>query len=40
MKAITDILAAIEQGDERAAETLLPDVYEELRSLAARRLSR
>ena len=36
---VTHILNAIEQGDARAADELLPLVYEELRSLAARRLS-
>ena len=37
---VTSILAAIEQGDPRAAEQLLPLVYEELRKLAAQRLAR
>ena len=40
MSDVTRILSAIEQGDPRAAEELLPLVYEELRALAARRLSR
>ncbi|MHC4435373.1 MAG: ECF-type sigma factor, partial [Planctomycetota bacterium] len=31
MADVTRILNAIEQGDERAAERLLPLVYEELR---------
>jgi RNA polymerase sigma factor (TIGR02999 family) len=34
------ILSAIEQGDPRAAEQLLPLVYDELRRLAARKLTR
>src|SRR5262249_1329367 len=40
--AMTDvprILSAIEQGDTKAAEQLLPLVYDELRKLAARRLA-
>jgi RNA polymerase sigma factor (TIGR02999 family) len=36
---ITRILSAIGRGDARAADELLPLVYEELRILAARRLS-
>jgi RNA polymerase sigma factor (TIGR02999 family) len=40
MNDITRILAAIEQGDPRAAEQLLPLVYDELRRLATARLSR
>jgi RNA polymerase sigma factor (TIGR02999 family) len=39
MSDVTQILAAIEQGDPRAAEQLLPLVYEELRKLAAMRLA-
>jgi RNA polymerase sigma factor (sigma-70 family) len=39
MSAITRILSAIEQGDPRAAEGLLPLVYDELRKLAAQRLA-
>jgi hypothetical protein len=39
MTDVTRILSAIEQGDPRAAEQLLPLVYDELRTLAARRLS-
>ena len=39
MKDVTRILSAIEQGDPRAAEELLPLVYEELRRLAAQRLA-
>src|SRR2546423_10820752 len=34
MSELTHILSAIEQGDARAAEQLLPLVYEELRQLA------
>src|ERR1700685_4058457 len=37
---ITRILSAIEEGDPRAAEQLLPLVYAELRRLAAQRLVR
>src|SRR3954449_7811574 len=40
MNDVTRILSAIEQGDPRAAERLLPLVYDELRKLAARRLKR
>jgi RNA polymerase sigma factor (TIGR02999 family) len=40
MKDVTQILSAIEQGDPRAAEQLLPLVYDELRRLAARQLAR
>jgi RNA polymerase sigma factor (TIGR02999 family) len=39
MSDVTHILSAIEQGDPHAAEQLLPLVYEELRKLAAQRLS-
>src|SRR6478752_4454924 len=39
MADVTRILAAIESGDAAAAGQLLPLVYEELRRLAARRLS-
>ncbi len=39
MTDVTRILNAIERGDPRAAEDLLPLVYEELRLLAAQRLS-
>jgi hypothetical protein len=35
MADVTQILRAIEQGDPRAAEQLLPLVYDELRRLAA-----
>jgi RNA polymerase sigma factor (TIGR02999 family) len=38
MNDVTRILAAIEHGDTRAAEELLPLVYDELRKLAGRRL--
>jgi len=36
---VTRILNAIEQGDAKAADELLPVVYEELRLLAAQKLS-
>ena len=39
MSDVTRILAQIQQGDPRAAEKLLPLVYEELRRLAAARLA-
>jgi RNA polymerase sigma factor (TIGR02999 family) len=40
MKEAERILAAIENGDPHAAEELLPLVYDELRRLAARKLTR
>jgi RNA polymerase sigma factor (TIGR02999 family) len=39
MSDVTRILSAIQQGDPRAAEQLLPLVYDELRKLAAQRLA-
>ena len=39
MADVTQILNAIERGDPQAAEELLPLVYEELRCLAAQKLS-
>jgi RNA polymerase sigma factor (TIGR02999 family) len=39
MNDVTRILCAIEDGDPKAAESLLPLVYEELRRLAAQRLA-
>ena len=39
MTDVTRILNAIEQGDERATDELLPLLYEELRVLAAQKLS-
>jgi RNA polymerase sigma factor (TIGR02999 family) len=39
MRGVTQILSAIEQGDPRAADELLPLVYDELRKLAAQRLA-
>jgi len=39
MADVTQILAAIEQGDPRAAQKLLPLVYDELRRLAAARMA-
>ncbi len=40
MNDVTRILSAIEQGEPKAAEALLPLVYGELRKLAARRLAK
>ena len=40
MTEATHILSAIEQGDPQAAERLLPLIYDELRKLAAQRLTR
>jgi RNA polymerase sigma factor (TIGR02999 family) len=40
MNDITRILRAIEHGDARAAEQLLPLVYDELRRLAAAKMAR
>ena len=39
MSDVTQILSAIEQGDPRAAEQLLPLVYDELRRLAAEKMA-
>jgi RNA polymerase sigma factor (TIGR02999 family) len=39
MSDVTRILTAIEQGDPKAAEQLLPLVYNELRALATQRLA-
>jgi RNA polymerase sigma factor (TIGR02999 family) len=39
MSDVTRILSAIEQGDPRAAEQLLPLVYDELRRLAVERMA-
>jgi RNA polymerase sigma factor (TIGR02999 family) len=39
MNEVTQILSATEGGDPRAAEQLLPLVYEELRKLAAQKLA-
>jgi RNA polymerase sigma factor (TIGR02999 family) len=39
MSDVTSILSAIEQGDPQAAEQLLPFVYDELRKLAAVKLT-
>jgi len=39
MADVTQILNAIEQGDAQAAEQLLPLVYDELRRLAAQKLT-
>jgi RNA polymerase sigma factor (TIGR02999 family) len=40
MSEFTNILAAVEAGDARAAEQLLPLVYDELRRLAAAQMAR
>ena len=40
MNDVTRILSAIDQGDPNAAEKLLPLVYQELRKLAAAKLSK
>jgi RNA polymerase sigma factor (TIGR02999 family) len=40
MSEVTQILSQIETGDPSAAERLLPLVYDELRKLAAQKLSR
>ncbi|MHC4476078.1 MAG: sigma-70 family RNA polymerase sigma factor [Planctomycetota bacterium] len=40
MSDVTRILAAIEDGDVRAVDELFPLVYQELRQLAAQRMSR
>jgi len=40
MSDVTRILEAIEEGDSRAVDKLLPAVYQELRQLAAQKLSR
>ena len=40
MSDVTDILAAIERGDPKTADQLLPLVYDELRRLAAQRMAR
>ncbi|MEO8426023.1 MAG: sigma-70 family RNA polymerase sigma factor [Verrucomicrobiota bacterium] len=39
MSDVTRILGAIQQGDPKAAEELLPLVYEELRKLAAHKMA-
>ena len=39
MSDVTQILSAIEQGDQHAADQLLPLVYDELRKLAAARMA-
>jgi RNA polymerase sigma factor (TIGR02999 family) len=40
MSDVTRLLSAIEQGDPKAAEQLLPLVYKELRKLAAKKMAR
>src|ERR1051326_5370849 len=39
MNEVTRILNAIEQGDSKAAEELLPLVYDDLRQLAAQKMA-
>src|SRR5438034_662839 len=39
MNEVTRILSAIEDGDARAADQLLPLIYDELRKLAAQKLA-
>ena len=39
MNDVTQILERVEKGDGKAAEELLPLVYEELRKLAAQKLA-
>src|SRR3954462_10133735 len=39
MNDVTTVLSAIEQGDPQAAGRLLPQVYDELRKLAAQKLA-
>ena len=39
MSEVSQILSAIEQGDPRAADQLLPLVYDELRKLAAQKMA-
>jgi RNA polymerase sigma factor (TIGR02999 family) len=39
MNRVTEILCAIDNGDRRAAERLLPLVYDELRRLAAQKIA-
>jgi hypothetical protein len=39
MTEVTRILSAMDKGDAQAAEQLLPLVYDELRHLAAQKLS-
>jgi hypothetical protein len=40
MSEVTRILAAVEAGDAKAAEELLPLVYDELRRMAAAQMAR
>ena len=40
MSDVTQVLQRIEQGDGKAAEELLPLVYEELRKLATQKMAR
>ena len=40
MSDITQLLSAMDSGDPRAAEELLPLIYDELRKLAAHKMAR
>lgn len=40
MDSVTQILTAIQQGDHKAADQLLPLIYDELRKLAAHKLAK
>jgi hypothetical protein len=40
MSDVTQVLQRVEQGDGKAAEELLPLVYEELRKLATQKMAR
>lgn len=40
MSDVTQILVAIEEGDPKAAEHLLPLIYDELRRIAAKKMNR
>ena len=39
MSNVTQILSAIEQGDARATDQLLPMIYQELRRLASQKMA-
>src|SRR4051812_16282608 len=39
MSEVTRVLSALEQGDPRAADELLPLVYDELKKLAAQKMA-
>src|SRR4051794_10129438 len=40
MDRVSQILSAIHQGDQQAAQELLPLIYDELRALAAHKMAR